>query len=378
MSVIEEAKIVLEDGTQLKQWTSYSIDSDFLTPTDGWSFTVADQRLHIDAAYSMLQPDKRIEIWIDGTLQMTGIIDAVDWQSSVDGGTTCTVTGRDVLRTLCKANIWPGFAVKKLTVTEVVERVLGIYYPDNTPTLFTDNKANRQVTGLTGSFSPKDRSAMQKKIIESAAAHPNEGAFEFIARNIRRHGLWMWATADGNVVVSGPEYDQEPSYIVSRQRGNRGANWPTASYRYDRTNVPSYVVVRGKATAKEWEKTDVNASFVDKGGTEGLIEPAYIQTDEAKDKEQCGYYAAQEMSRLKENERVYTVTAVGHRDRVTGNMFAIDTLASIDDEFTGVRETMYVAGRTFRKDNSGGTTTELRCVPLGQIQFSDLDAAGLG
>lgn len=374
MAVIEEAKIVLEDGTELKQWNSYTIDSEFLTPTDGWSFTVGDERLQSDASYALLRPDARVQIWVDGTLQLTGIIDSVDWQSSPDGGTTCTVQGRDVLRTLCKANIWPGFSVKDLTLDKMVEKVLGIYYPEDTPSLFTDNSAQREVLALSGAFSPKDRSAKQKKLIERAQAHPNEGAFEFLSRNLRRFGLWIWATADGNVVVSGPEYDQEPAYWVTRQRGGRGAHWPSSGFRHDRTSVPTYMMVRGKSTGKEWEKTEVHGVATDTDALyPNVVEPSYVQHDEAKDVEQCEAFARQELSRLKQNERLYTVTGVGHRDRHTGNIFAVDTLAAVDDEFTGVRETMYVAGRTFRKDLGGGTTTELRCVPLGAIQFSDVD-----
>jgi prophage tail gpP-like protein len=275
---------------------------------------------------------------------------------------------------LCKANIWPGFAIKNLTVQQMVEKVLSIYYPGNAPTLYSDDAANRKVLGLTGAYNAKDRSAKAKKLIERSQAHPNEGAFEFISRNLRRHGLWIWATADGGIVISGPDYDQEPSYRVIRKRGERGANWPSASYRWDRTNVPTYLCVRGKSTQKEWEKSAIQGVSTDPNAYPGIIEPAYIQHDEATTKEQCETFARQEMSRLKQQERVYTVTATGHRDRTTGNIFAVNTIATIDDEFTGVQEDMFVIGRTFRKDTSG-TTTELRCVPLGSIQFSDVDWA---
>ena len=376
MAVIEEARIVLEDGTELKQWQSYTIDSEFLTPTDGWSFTVGDERLQSDPAYKLLQPDARVEIWIDGNLQLTGIIDLVEFSSSPDGGTTCTVQGRDVLRTLCKANIWPGFTVKGLTVFEMVNKILGIYYQENTPTLLADNTANLSVLGVGSKVNAKDRSAKQKKLIERSQAHPNEGAFEFISRNIRRFGLWMWATADGGIVLSGPEYDQQPSYKIIRRRGGRTVQWKDANYRWDRTSVPTYVYVRGKSTQKEWEKTTVFGVVQDPNRKNRIIEPAYISHDEAKTKENAEAFARQELSKLKQNERVYTVTAVGHKDQVTGNVFAVDTLATVDDEFTGVQETMYVMGRTFRKDLGGGTTTELRCVPLGAIQFSDVDWEG--
>lgn len=378
MAGMESTKIILEDGTELRDWSSYSIDSDFLTPTDGWSFTVGGLDLKKYKAAQKLWPDYRVQIWVDGALQMTGIIDSVEWESSSSGGTICTVSGRDVLRSLCKANIWPGFNPQRMTASEMVEYILQSYYfEDNIPTLFHDNSANRAVIGLKGAFNPKNRSALQKKLIENSKAHSNEGAFEFIARTLSRIGLWIWATADGNIVISGPEYDQAPSYHITRKFGNYGTNWPHASYRHDRTSSPTGVEVSGKSAHKEWDKTANVYYEEDKDHGEAVIEPAYMLNDEANTTEQCKFFAKQELSKLKQSENVYTVTAMGHKDRGTGNVFAIDTIAAIDDEFLGIKENMYVFGRTFRKDANAGTTTELRCCPLGRIQFSDLDAAGI-
>lgn len=385
MPNIDEAKIVLEDGKTLKQWLSYSVDSDFLTPTDGWSLSVGDARLHTDETYKSLVPDSKVQIYMGESLVLTGIVDVVEFTSDTSGGTICNVRGRDIMRTLCKSNVWPGLKIKDLTLADMVSKVLETYYPESRPELYLDDKANRSVLGLKGAFTPAERSAKQKQLIDRAQAHPNEGAFEFIARQLRRHGLWIWATADGGIVISGPEYNQEPSYKIIRKRGDgTSSQWLSARYTYDRTNVPSFLQVRGKSTSKEWEKTEVFGVAADPNahhGTLGLkwyngvIEPAYVQHDEAKDPDQCKAFALQELTRLKADERVYTVTAIGHRDKATGNVFAVNTVAAIDDEFTGVSEKMFVKGRTFRKD-SGGTTTELRCVPLGSILFSEVDYEG--
>ena len=379
---IEEAKIVLEDGTELTQWDSYSIDSDFLTPTDGWSFSVGDEKLHTNKAYTMLQPDTKVQIFIGGALQLTGVIDSVDFDSSISGGTVCNVQGRDILRSLCKSNIWPGFKVKDLSVIDMVDKVLQTYFPGGAPEVFYDDISNRKVIGINGAYNAKDRTAKQKKIIERSQANPNEGAFSFLIRNIRRHGLWIWATADGNVVVGGPEYDQEPSYKIVRKLGGSGSQWIRSSYKWDRTNIPSFLEVRGKSAAKEWGKTSVVGIATDPNayhGTPGIeyyngvVESRYLQHDEATTKEQALAYAKQEMSRLKQNERVYTVTAAGHRDKKTKNVFAINTIAFVDDAFVGVQEEMFVIGRTFNKDVGGGTTTSIRMVEKGSIQFSEVD-----
>jgi prophage tail gpP-like protein len=100
-----------------------------------------------------------------------------------------------------------------------------------------------------------------------------------------------------------------------------------------------------------------------------------MQHDEATTQDQADAFARQEMTRLRQDERVYTVTAVDHKDRATLQVFMPDTIATVEDEFVGLRESMYVSSVTYRKSISAGTQTELRLVPIGAIQFSDADVA---
>jgi len=79
------------------------------------------------------------------------------------------------------------------------------------------------------------------------------------------------------------------------------------------------------------------------------------------------------MTRLRERADVYTCTALGHRDRVTGNIFKPDMVATVEDDFTGCTGDWWVSSRTFRKSLSGGTTTDLTLLPKHRIQFSDVD-----
>jgi prophage tail gpP-like protein len=217
-----------------------------------------------------------------------------------------------------------------------------------------------------------------KKTIEYVQPHPNEGAFEFIARNLRRFGLWIWATADGSLVISKPNYDQEPRYILQRVRGDRIVSVEHASYVYDRTNIPSQITVRGKSSGKDFEKATVKGYIRDTNARDTeFFEPFYLQHDQATTPEGAGAFAAQEMSHLKQDERVYTCICPGHRDPRTKNIYAIDSIAVVEDDVCGVHEQMWIASRTFKRSASGGTTTELKLLPKGAIIFSDADATDM-
>ena len=151
--------------------------------------------------------------------------------------------------------------------------------------------------------------------------------------------------------------------------------------------------MRGKSTQKEWDKKTVAGwaqpwltqygEVVVSGRkpdyalynqrSKWYIEPAYIQHDQAETSEQAQDFAFQEMTRLRQDEESYTVTAIGHRDRATGNLFAVDTTANVSDQYCNVEKKMWVSSRTFRGSVDGGTTTELTLQPLYSIQLSDID-----
>lgn len=378
----DDARIVLEDGTELTRWTEYSINSDFTTPTDGWSFSFGGDTVW-DRVKNKLRVDTKAQIFIGDSLQCTGYVDRVSVSASHDGGTKVSVSGRDILRVLVKANIYPDWRVKDRTVAELVESVLRMYY-NPPPVLQFDNSANRLIiTGAdkrlaASSASGKRHVKKTTSEVEYCSAHVNEGAFEFLSRNVKRFGLWIWATADGSVVIGGPDYEQVPSYTIRRRKTDFAVSVPRAEYTVDRTSVPSQYQVKGKSTSKEFDKATVMAVVPDpdRRTDDAFWEPLYVNHDQAETQEQAEAFARQEMTRLKENERVYSCTCLGHRDMRTGNLYAIDTTATVEDQVLGVQETMYVKSRTFRKSIDGGTLTDLVLVPLHAIQFSAVDAPG--
>lgn len=373
-----KAELVLADGQRVSKWKEYSIDSDFLTPTDGWTVTFGTEAEWGRIRYSC-EPGLPFRILVDGAPQLTGWIDSQHVAADADGGTVVTLTGRDYLMPLVKSNVHPSTVVKGRTAAELVESVVRQVYRNadgSFPVVLTDNDANRQLVTGADKAVGKKKKAHRKDAFEYCQPHVNESAFEFLSRNLRRYGMWLWATESGDIVVSSPNYDQEPSYQVTRKRGDRMVHVTTAEWTYDKTNVPSHVYIRGKSKSKDWDKKDVKASAVDPDWTAygRVFCPMFVQHDEATSDAEAYAFALQELSRLRQDERVYTCTVKGHSDPRTGRVYALDTVAHVEDEVLGVSQDLYVVRRTFRRSVTGGTTTELKMVPLGTIQFSDVDA----
>lgn len=363
--------VTLQDGTTLKRWDSYTFASDFLDAADAWTVTFGG-----DDAWLLVKdkalPDTTCSVTVDGALQCTGWLDSAEVVVD-ETSTRVTLSGRDVLKPMVDANIHPDTAVKNVTIEQLVELVLGQVYLSQQPTLFTDNEANRLVLSATTTAKGKAASSQAlTKRIEWAKPQVGESAFEFVSRNLRRFGLWMWATADGGVVISSPTYDQPPSYKIRRMYGDKIIQVKSATWRRDKTSVPSIVIVRGKSAAKDFEKTTVRGSMKDPDAA--LWKPMYVVHDNATTNDEAANFARQEMSMKLQGAETYECTLVGHTDPRTGAVYAIDTLAQITDEVCGLEKVMYVAGRTFERTSAGSTTTRLRCVPVGSIQFSDVDA----
>lgn len=362
--------IILIDGkVELKQWSEYSLDSDFLTPADAFSVGFGTDQ-EWDRVRGVVKPDARCTVTVDGALQCTGWIDSVSAGSS--SSTSVTIAGRDILRPLVDANVHPDTPFKDVTIADLVATVIKQVYRTNVPDLFYDNEANRKL--LSGTAIPgvsKNTTGAQKRI-DYVRPQANEGAFDFVARNLRRFGLWLWGTADGNIVISSPCYSQEPAYTLTRRRGGKIVQVLDATYTLDRTNVPSHIFVRGKAGGKEFSKKTARGSAFDVDWK--VWRPMYVVHDNATSDAEAMAFAVQEMSDKMRNAEVYECTCRGHTDPVSGKVYAIDTVALVQDEFHDVFRPMWVCGRTFRRTSRGETTTRLKLLPLGAIKFSDVDA----
>ena len=109
----------------MRNWTSYKFSSNFLTPTDGWSFTLADEDL-VPSAMAGLRPGATVKLLINGLQQAAGYIDSIDRRASRSGGTEWTVEGRDVMAPLVDACMDPFKQFKPTqTLTDVVLGALG-------------------------------------------------------------------------------------------------------------------------------------------------------------------------------------------------------------------------------------------------------------
>ncbi len=407
------------NGVELNRWTQYSFNSNFETPTDAWSFTIADDEM-TDSIVRAIYPGARVELSVNGLVQGHGFIDEIAATAERNSGTEWKISGRDTLSPVVDSHIDPRVQFKPGdTLEDIIERAFdGFGFED----FYFDNEANRAV--MLGKSKPSKATKPGKKKgrggKKTNPLRPNqhEGCFAFAARIAERHGLWIWATADGTgIVVDQPEYGQAPSHRLFRN--SRDSNILTGGPTYSVKDQPSVIVADGVGGGGEGQHSKLRVlcanpiTGINPDGTPTALvqsiklqnadakevffdtstlardrfslqdpnvrqvavaagRPLYMHDESSRTIEELEAYVRREMSaKLRHYLTVpYHVEGHGLYDEAgTFTPFAVDTIVEVDDQATGFRGALWCIGRTFTKSRGGGTETSLDLIMPGALQY---------
>jgi len=417
----ELISLLLDDPTRktpplrLENFSEYSFSSNFLQPTDGWNFAFGTEFLDSDTA-RLIVPGNKVELLIQGALQSTGYIDSVSISTSRGGGKEYRIEGRDKMAIAVDACANPLFSAKDgETLADFLPRLFKDYGWPNEDDFSIDAEADRDIRSNThGARSKTKKSegkgfgkrALKQYKIHQKRANAKESVWEFASRITQRLGLWIWASADGETLfVSTPDFEQAPKYklLVNREGTT---NVLSSSVKHSSMNQPSAIIADGYSYGGEFGKSkiivvmfnnmvslgdlpqDPEVLKYEKAGAkfiEGPVfpfaslvklnkyKPVYLHDDESQNLEQLEAFVRREMSLLQRQSIEASYVVEGHGQIVDGTFapWTVDTIVSVDDKPAGLKEDMYILGRTFEKSRSGGTTTKLELIRKNTIVFSD-------
>lgn len=211
-------------------------------------------------------------------------------------------------------------------------------------------------------------SDVRRLTAREAAPRAGETVWQFLDRHARRLGLMLWMSPTGKLIVGAPHYAQRPLYRFVRRWQSRSDD-PNTMVSAQRTTSNaerfSEVIVYGRARGHDVERSAIRASVLDTGVP---FERVLIVHDNAlRTNEEAERRAQRE---IRERIAASDVLDVEMYDHGLGRyLFAIDTIADLEDEVTGARGRWYVTKRTFSRSREHGTKTSLRLVPSGAIQL---------
>lgn len=407
---------MVDSQVELTRWISYDFADDFLTPTDWFHFTIGDEELP-EKERAALKLGSRVRLYVDSITLMEGYIDSIEIAADRHGGLTYAITGRDRLGQTLDAVADPQFQLKDGgSLADLLKRLFAPFGWSQDSDFEIDNRANRDAkSGIRGTPTSKAKGKPLKSYtLHQTKPYNHESVFHFASRVAQRHGLWPWASADGEKLIVGqPDYDQEPIFVLRRSRNGRG-NILSGSVRYELSSQPSIIVADSFSGGGEFGKGRCKAyvvnpllGFTDRGDyTDDVKEvlkkhpsavensilhpsgftfsfaatqnvpfrPMYLHDDESKTQEQLNNFVKREMSLHFRKALTVQYTVEGH-GQDTGDGFVAwtpDTLVDVYDEAAELYERLYVLGVHYSKQRGGtGTTTRLDLIRINSIVFGD-------
>lgn len=390
-------------GETFRDFVSYRIDSSYLTPTDGFEFTVVDARDPVGLR-RRLRPLQPVKLYINGQLQMVGRIDATEGAGT---GSGLLVRGRDYLGIPCNAGVDPSLRFPEQQSLD--ESILSILRPFGIASLSGDGYASTRAT-QTGKGAAKNASKAKAKRaakLREFKADYDQGAFELAARIAARHGLTIQPTLRRDqVALDEPTYDQAPLYTVRRSPADGGQVITGKAVR-NWANVPTYMNAIARAGQPQtgmgpikvdapafgpgaltdfWQLPEVrrvvfgddfadpitvgfrfNPKAAAPANANLVYAPLFFADSDSRTQDQLDHASKRLIcDRLRET-LTYSCTLNGHADDKSGAVYAVDTIASVLDGIEDVEEPMWIVSRTLYSDGADGPKTDLQMIRPGSF-----------
>ncbi len=415
----QEVAIVFPDadGVALTRWVSYEFRSNFLTPSDSFSFELGvDEEGFDPEVEDAIRFGAKIQLRLDGREIATGRIDAIDISADRPSGNTISIHGRDLLGQTLDTTADPTYELKAGgTLADLLKDLFSPFGWKTEDDFVIDPRADRDAkagirgTPTTRGGKKKGPKPLKSFILHQTKPYNHESVYHFASRVAQRHGLWIWLSADGKKLnVGQPDFEGEPYAALFRTRDGRvGTTNVTGTVSLDMTNQPTVILADSFGGGSEYAKgrfrayminpllgfdEDGNvfpevAAFLAKAPSATKNEmprttffrraknipfrPMILHDPESKTPEQLNNFVRREMSLLvRQGVRAHYNTE-GHGLATENGVLAWtpNTLVHVTDDAAGLDEDMYILGTRLAKSRGGGTTSSLDLILKNSIAF---------
>jgi prophage tail gpP-like protein len=384
-------------GRELTNVTEWSINSNYITSTDGFEFSLYDENRQ-NLRGLELQP---VELLVNGASQLLGRIDITEV-----GGTGSAVTyrGRDYIADLVECNVDPLVKIKEGdTIESAFKQVCGPVGIQNVRS--EEDVLMRNVrTGINVKVGKGGR-GYAKRLLNEYKPKTGEGIYEFLSRLIARFAATIQPGPDRETLVIGaPRYDQEPVTTLRRSADpalSGGNNIITSSAVRDYSSFPTFALFNGWAAKGDQAGSKVTQSYdiitlasayndeiyatlldstlqgrrkpleSERIGLGQLYRLLYFRDEEARTQEQIERSATRAIAERLKDTLEYRCTLRGHVDPTSGAIWSIDTMVMVEDEICGISEPLWIVDRTLSYSPGQGAMTSLTLYRPSSFQFGE-------
>lgn len=363
---------VLANGVQIEDWSTYEITVDMLSPADHFSMHIPFRR----EVWDQVVPQRRIKVRIDEVTILTGFLDG---RTLPEDDESIEIYGRDIAGRLVDESA-PSLNFAGLTMFSLIQKVADPWFKKVT----FSNARNRNVIRGRGR---KAKASGEPVILKTpkklgTLIEPGQTRWQVIETLCAQADALAWAASDGSELIVGqPNYDQEPQFrfFMPAANSRRVAESTVLGLGVREHFADSYsriiVVGSGSGTdvnygarvASRYGEAKDNPATVDGTGLAFPEPKRLIAVRSVASVSEAQELAKREMARRKAHQRALTVRCAGHGQSIGGapvTIFAPDTLASVEDERTGMQGMFLITACTYRSSR-GGEETLMTLVPSG-------------
>lgn len=408
MNVNDETFRLILDGQEVPIASSYQVRTGVFSVPASFTMKVGHSGVINDliARYPEFTP---FQLMVGDVLIQTGETDRLELVGG--DGSEVNLTGRDMLKWVVDSYLDSDRTFGEKTFLELVQlclRELGL----TNAVIATDNIANRKAyftTSVREIVTQEDLAEIDRQIaagtittwdgpkvtkVENGKplrADIGTTWWEFIKGQLRRAGLFLWATRDGNFVLSKPDASQDPIYRIIRRRGKTAGDvtvigqpkyWRDATKRYTECQV------YGRAGGGKDGRGRISGRFIDQEMVEILNPNEADQADGGKRKKpmilydkvirttkQAEFLAKRKIAESRREGFHLSYRLAGHMaPALAGGGYLVwqpDTVVHVYDEELGIDSPMYLESVGYSRIPH--TTTDVTLLRPGDLMFAEED-----
>ena len=322
------------------------------------------------------KPGMEFQLRVGPVVVQTGLIDTPAAHGPVS---SVTFRGRDKMSRLMKNYVTEERAFKNRTYFEMTQDVLRICgLAQEADELFsTNDKARQQFTGhkVTPTKAPRNSKSIQfdvfenryRTVYDTVKATLGQSWYQFLENQFKLTGLFLWASGEGQFILSEPNTNQPPGYRILRRRGQtrNQVNVIEHSFDNDTTHRHGYVRVcgrgqGGKAGVKKIVGRQPDEEMIELGD----VSEVTFQDEHVRTKSEADYVAWRRIAEERRQGWRLSYTMSGHRvpSLIAPHARAVwgpDTMVDVQDDELGISGLHWIDTVTFRRKPETSTTVKL-------------------
>ena len=327
-------EIIVEiNGKVHKNWQSYEIDSDFLTPADAFSFNIG---LPAGTQAPDLDEGALCTVKVGGELVLTGISSTAKHHLNKTAH-TFSINGRDKAGILVDCSA-PQINYKGLDLLGAIQKIanpLGI-----------DKIELRAEKGIK---------------FDKVDIEPGMTAWDAIISLANSAGLHAWFDPDGTLIIGGADYTTPPVAVLICNRDGKGNNVIDIDLEKSSDHRFSEITFLGQSHGKGDEDTAKHKlKWVYRDESAKFHKPKTIVLSDVENLDSLKKNAMKTISDMRLEALTLVLVVKGHHtddDVLYKNGQRVHVISDV----FGIDAIFFVMGRRFRLSRSDGKTTTLTC-----------------